>query len=493
MIKNLNKVNPTSICIISGGCNLQCKYCNIDKSKNTSQYTDFLSDSIKSIENGLYLKNYKKAFRRLKASPKEITRFEIWGQEPTLLLKSLNEKWHEWYNYFPNLDTISFSTNGVGFTDDIYNFILKINEYATKEITVSIQYSYDGEYGEDKARGFNKHELIINNLTNLILKLNDNNDLKKIKISFNLHGVISTQLIDYLDSLEKVDIYLTELSNTADKIKSLIIKNNVLFYEADIVIQNCDYFTTEDGLKLKKFCSLVNYLNKNKKYSLLHHWSDRPIEAVIFGTMTKDVISMFKGLGINNLDDLVNYFLANEYLPTYCMCGSITGYIKMDHNGYLLDCHGSMYDPYIDSAKIDNSVFHQARLTCQRNGRYVNIITDSDEDVEKIIDFYENTHNSSTLLFMFNNILNTMYLMASLNQIDSSYLTDFNKMKRHAFILARFNQCFHGLKLMTGSIYFRGNEELRQIFNGVMDNIENIINYEINYIVKNKLIITYNN
>lgn len=58
-------------------------------------------------------------------------------------------------------------------------------------------------------------------------------------------------------------------------------------------------------------------------------------------------------------------------------------------------------------------------------------------------------------------MLSLMYIMALDGQIDKSYLYDFNKLKKHAFIMSRFNMCYDGLKNRNGSIFLRGTEEIR--------------------------------
>mgnify|MGYP006928637842 FL=1 len=62
---------------------------------------------------------------------------------------------------------------------------------------------------------------------------------------------------------------------------------------------------------------------------------------------------------------------------------------------------------------------------------------------------------------MYHNLINQIYVLALAGQADRSYLYDFDKLKKHAFIMARNNQCYDGLKTMNGSIFLRGNEEIR--------------------------------
>lgn len=95
---------------------------------------------------------------------------------------------------------------------------------------------------------------------------------------------------------------------------------------------------------------------------------------------------------------------------------------------------------------------------------------------DDLIDFYHKTHSGTVALFMFNNLVNQFYLLSRVGQIDPEYQFNFDKIKRHAFIMSRYNQCYNGLKVMNGSIFLRGNEEIRQLGNGALDTMEDVIN-----------------
>ena len=66
--------------------------------------------------------------------------------------------------------------------------------------------------------------------------------------------------------------------------------------------------------------------------------------------------------------------------------------------------------------------------------------------------------------------------MSLCGQADPSYATDFNKLKKHAYILAMHNQCYQSARVRRGSIFLRGTEEVRTYCNGALDEIEKAIN-----------------
>ena len=137
MIRYLDKVHLARVSLIAAiECNLACDYCVIAhrKEKNKKADKNFFKKTIEALENGTYLDNVKKVYKRLKAPREDVLAFEIWGMEPTLILKYLYPNWKDWYQAFPNIKRIFFSTNGMAFTDDIVSFAKEIDKWAEKDL-----------------------------------------------------------------------------------------------------------------------------------------------------------------------------------------------------------------------------------------------------------------------------------------------------------------------------------------------------------------------
>lgn len=137
----------STINLIIPGCNLSCAYCSLAKTRHMINEPNILQETFNSISDGSYLDTWKKAFIKLRSNPKEIKTFEIWGQEPTLCLKYLNPVWKDWYDYFSDIDTIGFSTNGIANIEELADFFRIVDQHAYKPINMKIQFSYDGDYG----------------------------------------------------------------------------------------------------------------------------------------------------------------------------------------------------------------------------------------------------------------------------------------------------------------------------------------------------------
>ena len=128
MFKDLNcleNLEWKSIILVSGGCNLNCRYCLVNKSKSGTNYPDFLKDTNEAIANGSYLNVFKTAFKKYNQSPSKVKTLELWGNEPTLMLHDLNKVWADWAKTFPAINHITFSTNGIACTDDIFDYCIR--------------------------------------------------------------------------------------------------------------------------------------------------------------------------------------------------------------------------------------------------------------------------------------------------------------------------------------------------------------------------------
>ena len=111
----------------------------------------------------------------------------------------------------------------------------------------------------------------------------------------------------------------------------------------------------------------------------------------------------------------------------------------------------------------------------------INVLNASTEDLTTYLNYVHNTMNGCVQFFMINNIANYIYVMAQIGQVDESYLTDLNKLKRHAFYLSFINTCYYNLIHSAGSACIRNTSEVRLLCNGALDLYDKQLEYLMDY------------
>ena len=196
--------------VTSAGCNLNCEYCLIAQNKNSRENSENIQlNTIKALQDGSFLKNVSEDLKYFKIPRTNIKEIGFWGQEPTLTIKYFTQNIKDWLTAFPSLYRISFSTNGMDFGEDLFEFLKGIDENTNKPFEVRIQVSYDGEYSTNNIRNANNTQIV----NNLLKMLNKSNMyiFKNMDIEIAPHGVISFDLLSKLTTSDKIYNYFKEM------------------------------------------------------------------------------------------------------------------------------------------------------------------------------------------------------------------------------------------------------------------------------------------
>ena len=94
----------------------------------------------------------------------------------------------------------------------------------------------------------------------LYLIVEPKNVFEMILFSEFFESVFSNNLIDNLDTFEKIDNYFTNYSNKLTELKNHIKNKNIEFISGDLMTSNCENFTTNDGMQYLDFIKRVNLL-----------------------------------------------------------------------------------------------------------------------------------------------------------------------------------------------------------------------------------------
>lgn len=134
-------VNDRKVAILytSAVCNLNCVYCSIDKNPALKVIDKILEDSF----NGSYYFDY---MREIFPDPKQLTRIETWGGEPSLGWHRIHHVLRDVIGYYPNFSEFFSSTNMVqpNFQSELADLLSVFAEYPDRKFKFVLQLSLDG-------------------------------------------------------------------------------------------------------------------------------------------------------------------------------------------------------------------------------------------------------------------------------------------------------------------------------------------------------------
>lgn len=157
----------------------------------------------------------------------------------------------------------------------------------------------------------------------------------------------------------------------------------------------------------------------------------------------------------------------NRQLSSFFFCGSVVGELKIMYDGTLVNCQNSIFETDPDNITPDDDlIVHGAKMTWAKKGFYLNPITASKEEIEKL-KYIFSVGRSSTFWHMFNTNITQLHFLSISGQIDPIYAKDFHLLIEHAFICTYLNQCYYNNGIRTGSMWLKDTGALRKCCNGV--------------------------
>lgn len=466
---NDNKIEGLTL-ILSCGCNLDCSYCLIAQSKNKKS-SQIQQNTIQALKDGSFLKNTIYTIEKLGGCSTDIKSIQFWGQEPTLTLDLYTNFLEKWQTSFPNVKEYMFSTNGKAYPEKIINFIKQLDIIANKSINVSIQFSYDGDYGNEQNRGIQSNNI----LNNLLFIINELNQIKLnyVKVCLYTNGVFSRNIIKNLNSVEKINNFV---DRGYDIIQKLVTANNninvtignQLPCSPQVPYGDC---TTEDGLDLLNFFNRLQKINnKNFINIFVNSWLRSyknfldTIKKYYFNNY--NVINLIKmTTNINNNEiqrmDIKQRIGINDF------CAPNYSHIKVMYDGTLLECHNAIFDLDPNELKAKNEKHLQIKKNDLKYNKIFNPINASQDEITQFLDNFIFIKEES-FWTTYHQVVNLMYLLAQYNQIDSEYLQNPDKLLLHAFIITKIDTCQYNRKYETGSSFFIPTGQIRYFCNGFL-------------------------
>lgn len=469
-----------AICLVmSLGCNLNCEYCRIAQSKHNYEVAALEQNkNIQALKDGTYQKNILKVLNRLNADPKQIEILSFWGQEPTLTFEYFTENMRSWLSAFPNVTKFDFSTNGMANADKIVEFCKKIEQYIDHPATVDIQFSYDGETSTNDIRGGNS-ETIKQTITYVIENLKAY-PFKLLNFDMCLHGVLSYKMLDELNTIGKIQQYYKEMDNYATELKDLTLgsKNITIIPRVSLTMEMPHHTSKEDALKIADFIKNSEFVD----FSTFHDHKDPALDLV--GIMSDAYFALNEAGYDDPIYCLEQCFNRSKELPFVVsdrlFCSNNVSELKIMYDGTLINCQNYIYDRFLDNIPQDKSIENETKRGLVKHGYFINACTCSDEELEKNLTMFLDARFDG-FLFLYHTTINLMYMLAKSGQIDESYLTDKEKILKHALVLTMNYNCAYNHLVETGSQLLKASGYIRQYCNGILDMADELYKKEVEW------------
>lgn len=467
----------------SESCNLNCTYCYIAKADKNKKVSE--AKKVKeALLDGSFLNNFKIGLKRLEQPPENISAISLWGQEPTLTLNEFTSNLEELFNYFPNFNSLFFSTNFVQHYDRIINLIKTLSQLSDKykrEFTFCFQISFDGLEETTKYRRIDGN-IILNNIKNFHTDLKDVYISPYLKVSSTYHNVLSREIISNYTTLEQVKNFWLGLGDIAHELSQY--NTNPNFHPSKYFspgIENPAHdATTEDGLNFFNFLQKSNICCREQDFKEEIFDFYQGVIIQFSDTIARRIMRCLeqnKWTILDLVEKLTDMFYYDDFIKlfseqSFC-CGGYTD-LKMRYDGTLLHCQNVLYDfKHKDQDEYKDIMYDNCRQSVV-DTFYPNIITSTDEEIDNYL-YRSKLSNEQGLPIIFIQTLQLMIYLAETGQIKLEYLQNQELLYKHAFIMSNILTCMDSAMITTGTIFGRHIGDIRFYCNGVIDLIEESI------------------
>ena len=254
----------TAILYTCGVCNLQCRYCGIDKNPVLKDIDAALG---KSFEGDYYFNRIKEYF----PNRGQLKRIETWGGEPFMKMDRIYHTLHKVIQHYPYFCEMYSSTNFSypTWTDQVFGLFDQFGQYPDRDFSYCLQLSCDGpEYINDAGRGEGVTKKCLENFNKLLSEM-------KERLPDNVHLVMTIKATLDNDSIR----------NLCDKQKLIeyyqFFEEEFITKALDLKMDNVELIgahpntavpspvTKEEGELFAEFCRICREIeaeNYQKKY-----------------------------------------------------------------------------------------------------------------------------------------------------------------------------------------------------------------------------------
>ena len=444
---NFNKQRSVAVVYSCGTCNLNCRYCTIDKNPVLAEIDKELEESFKG---DYYFNRIKEYFPR----KDQLRQLETWGGEPFLHMDRVYPLVRQLIEYYPYFKTMYSSTNFSYDTwlDQFMGLMNVFGEYPYREFKYILQLSVDGpEYINDANRGIGVTKRCIANFDKLINLIRCEQFPKNVTLHITIKGTWDGDCIIKLNDKQKLIEFFQFYENAyIDKVVQL--KNPKITTDCEVPNTAMPSPTTkQDGIN---FANLVRLCREIEQENLTEHYFKYYTNITPYDS------------GCWRCND------CDHFTGDIGQCGSGKGMVGFLPHNMVSACHEGftlLVDKYKDFAaeRSDknltvtlNKFFElQATPMCLTDDQYI-----EHERKMSYIDFDAPSQTSNTT---------TMIMALALaGLIEPKYLDEREALYAAKYILANTSFCIKVNYATTGSFVIEPTSLYILILNGALQYID---------------------
>lgn len=438
----------TAIIYPCGVCNLQCRYCGIDKNPILIEIDKKLGDSFKD---DYYINCFKKYFPH----KGQLKRVETWGGEPFMKMDRIYNLLHQIIDYYPYFDTMFSSTN-FSYNTWINQFFGLMDQFALypyRDFKYELQLSIDGPKDiNDGNRGNGVTEKCLNNFYKLLEELKNGKLSSNIELSIAIKATLDTNNLYKLNDKEELIKYFQWFENNfIEPFYQANLGKNISFYSAHPNTAVPSPTTKKDGeifANICKLCREIELDNREKHYFKYY----------------TNIVFFDNNITQNNL----------TYRYNHHTCGTGYNIIGFLPDNMLSTCHEG-FTHFIEEYKKQASMSERIKTSTITFDKFLDeqslpFCVDEkgfNEHCRKMC-MYANNNSSARLATITTEIIS----LAMAGEIEEKFLKPENALKGAIFIQSHTSYCIKDNYNQTGSFLTIPTGLLKLLLNGAMDYIQ---------------------
>ena len=437
MIKDRN----TAIFYPAAICNLNCRYCSIDKNPALIEIDKKLEIS---FEGDYYFDFVKEIF----PDPNQLQRIETWGGEPTL-------GWHRMYGlmrnlimYYPNLCEFFSSSNMVQpkFMDELFGMLNIFGEFPQRKFKFILQMSLDGT---EEITDYNRGVGVTKKLRESFIDMAKNLSIgvpKNVDFECYFKATLNADCVRALQTKEAILSYYKFFEEFYDIFYGLNKCSHAKIFPTIPNMATPAQHTIEDGMLFANMCRICKDIEKEGNH--FKHFTE---------------ITPYNSNCVNAVCNI------NCDGFTCGTCKTTIGFLP---NDMISGCHAAFvdliddYKARIKSASYKDKVLDYGMFTNNPKNFFCFHKSKLSEREAQVENYYK--QNTTARLVTLKVIIQSL---AYAGQIDEQFVDDEKALQAADLIYRNASNCMNDNLGATGSITTPSTSLIRLLLNGAYEYI----------------------